>query len=126
MSANLSQRRQHLWRSYAALGRLLRHLQRQEPLTPGSLYLLRRQCGKTNCRCAQGHPHESWVLTRSEEGKTKCYPVPPEQRAQVRQLTAAYRRYQRHRAQWVKHTADLLRQIDAFTEAQLVRWPPPS
>ena len=126
MSANLSQRRQRLWRSYAALGRLLRQLQRQEPLTPGSLYLLRRQCGKPTCRCAHGHPHQSWVLTRSEEGKAKLYPVPPEQRARVRQLTAAYRRYQRQRARWVKATTDLLRQIDAFNEAQLVGWPPPS
>lgn len=126
MSANLSQRRQRLWRSYAALGRLLRHLQRQEALTPGSLYLLRRKCGKVTCRCAQGHLHEAWVLTRSEEGKTKLHAVPPEQRARVRQLTAAYRRYQRHRAQWVKDTADLLTQIDAFTEVQLVAWPPPS
>ena len=126
MSANLSKRRQRLWRSYAALGRLLRHLQREESLTPGSLYLLRRKCGKVNCRCAQGHPHESWVLTRSEEGKTQLYPVPPEQRARVRQLTAAYRRYQRHRARWVKVTADLLRQIDGFTEVQLIPWPPRS
>lgn len=126
MSAKLSQRRQRLWRSYAALGRLLRHLQRDEPLTPGSLYLLRRKCGKVSCRCAQGDLHESWVLTRSQEGKPKLYPVPPEQRARVRQLTAAYRRYQRHRAQWVKDTADLLTQIDAFTEVQLVPWPPPS
>ena len=126
MSANLSKRRQRLWRSYAALGRLLRPLQREEPLTPGSLYLLRRKCGKLTCRCAQGHLHEAWVMTRSEEGKTKLYPVPPEQRARVRQLTAAYRRYQRHRAQWVRDTADLLTQIDAFTEVQLVPWPPPS
>lgn len=124
MSANLSQRRQRLWRSYATLGRLLRHLQRQEPLTPGSLYLLRRRCGKPTCRCAHGHPHQSWVLTRSEEGKAKLYPVTPKQRARLRQLTGAYRRYQRHRARWVKATADLLQQIDAFNEAQLVRWPP--
>lgn len=122
----MSQRRQRLWRSYAALGRLLRPLQLEQPLTPGSLYLLRRQCGKPTCRCAQGHLHESWVLTRSEQGQTKLYPVPPDQRGRVRQLTTAYRRYQRNRAQWAKDTADLLIQIDAFTQAQLVPWPPPS
>jgi hypothetical protein len=114
-----------LWQAYAALGRLLRHLQLEAPLTPGSLYLLRRKCGKPTCRCAQGHLHETWVLTRSEQGQTKLYPVPPEQRGRVRQLTQAYRRYQRRRAQWVKRTADLLAQIDAFTEVQLVPWPPP-
>lgn len=121
----MSQRRQRLWRAYAALGRLLRHLQFEAPLTPGSLYLLRRKCGKPNCRCAKGHLHESWVLTRSEQGKIKLYPVPPQQRGRVRQLTGAYRRYQRHRARWVKDTADLLTQIDAFAEAQRVAWPAP-
>ena len=122
----MPQRRQKLWQAYAALGRLLRKLQREQPLTPGSLYLLRRKCGKPTCRCAQGPLHETWVLTRSERGQTKLYPVPADQRGRLRQLTAAYRRYQRGRAQWVKRTDTLLTQIDAFAEAQLVPWPPPS
>jgi hypothetical protein len=126
LSADLSARRQRLWQAYAALGRLLRSLQLEAPLTPGSLYRLRRKCGKPTCRCAQGHLHETWVLTRSAQGQTKLYSVPPEQRARVRQLTAAYRRYQRSRALWVKRTAEWLAQIDAFTEVQLVAWPPPS
>ena len=122
----MPQHRKQLWQSYAALGRLLRKLQWEQPLTPGSLYLLRRKCGKPTCRCAQGHLHEAWVLTRSEQGQTKLYPVPADQRGRLRQLTAAYRRYQRGRAQWVKSTDKLLTQIDAFAEAQLVPWPPPS
>jgi len=122
----LPQRRKQLWQSYAALGRLLRKLQLEQPLTPGSLYLLRRKCGKPTCRCAQGHLHESWVLTRSEQGQTKLYAVAADQRGRLRQLTAAYRRYQRGRAEWVKSTDKLLTQIDAFAEAQLVIWPPPS
>jgi hypothetical protein len=125
LSADLASRRQRLWQAYAALGRLLRQLQHTAPLTPGSLYRLRRQCGKPICRCARGHLHETWVLTRSEQGQTKLYSVPPAQHARVRQLTAAYRRYQRARALWVKRAADLLAQIDAFTEVQLVAWPPP-
>ena len=126
LSKNLSQRRQRRWRSAAAPGRLPRPLQREEPLTAGSLYRLRRKCGKVTGRRARGHLHESGVLTRSEEGKTRLDAVAPEQRARVRRLTEASRRDQRHRAQWVRDTADRLRQIDAFTEVQLVPWPPPS
>lgn len=93
-------------------------------MTPGSLYLLRRKCGKPTCRCAQGHRHEAWVLTRSDQGQAKLLSVPPEQRARLRQLTQIYRRYQRARAQWVKGTARLLVQIDQLAEAQIVPWPP--
>ena len=93
-------------------------------MTPGSLYLLRRKCGKPTCRCAQGHLHEAWVLTRSEEGKAKLLAVHTEQRARLRQLTQTYRRYQRARAKWVKLSAQLLAQIDQLAEAQIVAWPP--
>ena len=41
---------------------------RSQPMVPGSLYLLRRKCGKPNCRCATGELHTRWVLTRSEQG----------------------------------------------------------
>ncbi len=97
LSANLPRQRQQLWRSFGALGRLLRQLQPSGPMTPGSLYLLRRKCGKPTCRCAQAH---------------------------LRQLTKTYRRYQRARAQWVKLSAQLLIQIDQLAEAQIVTWPP--
>ena len=93
-------------------------------MTPGSLYLLRRKCGKPTCRCAQGHLHETWVLTRSDQGQSKLLSVSPVQRARLRQLTQTYRRYQRARARWVKLTAQLLRQIDQLAEAQIVAWPP--
>lgn len=93
-------------------------------MTPGSLYLLRRKCGKPTCRCAQGPLHETWVLTRSDEGKAKLLSVPPEHRAHLRQLTQAYRRYQQARAKWVKLSAQLLTQIDQLAEAQVIVWPP--
>ncbi len=124
LSANLPRQRQQLWRSFGALGRLLRQLQPSGPMTPGSLYLLRRKCGKPTCRCAQGHLHGAWVLTRSVEGQAKLFSVPPEQRAHLRQLTKTYRRYQRARAQWVKLSAQLLIQIDQLAEAQILTWPP--
>ena len=86
MHAELPALRQRLWRQYRALGRRLRAMTSQGPLTPGSFYLLRRKCGKASCRCTRGQLHAVWVLTRSEAGQHKLYTVPPDQRAQVRQL----------------------------------------
>ena len=98
MSNDLPRLRQQLWRAYAALAHTLRRLQRSQPMVQGSFYLLRRKCGKPNCRCATGQLHAAYVLTRSEAGKDRLYTVPKEQRARVRQWAAEYRRYQRARA----------------------------
>jgi hypothetical protein len=123
MSANLSRMRQKLWRAYAALARTLRHLQRDQPMVQGSFYLMRRKCGKPNCRCASGQLHASWVLTRSEAGKDRIYPVPRDQRAQVRRWALEYRRYQRARAALVKAHPQLLALADEMAAQRLRVWP---
>jgi cell division septum initiation protein DivIVA len=94
-----------------------------QPMTPGSFYLMRRKCGKAACHCARGHLHPAWVLTRSEAGRHKLYSVPADQRARVRQLAAAWRRYQRARARFGKQTAALLALADQLAQAQTVAWP---
>jgi hypothetical protein len=94
-------------------------------MVPGSLYLLRRQCGKPTCRCARGERHASWVLTRSESGHSRLYPVPPDQRGRLRLLTREYRRWQLARARLVKQATALRALIDRLAEARLQPWPPP-
>ena len=123
MTGNLSRLRQKLWRAYAALARTLRQLQRDQPMVQGSFYLLRRKCGKPNCRCATGQLHASWVLTRSEAGKDRIYPVPKDQRAQVRRWAMEYRRYQRARAALAKAHPQLLALADEMAAHRLLVWP---
>ena len=123
MPADISVLRQRLWRQYRALARLVRTMTSQGPLTPGSFYLLQRKCGKPSCRCARGQLHRVWVLTRSEAGKHKLYAVSAEQRAQVRQWAAAWRRYQRARARLIQQTSALVTLADQIAETQRVDWP---
>jgi hypothetical protein len=123
LSEDLSQLRQQLWRAYAASAITLRRLQRSEPMVQGSFYLLRRRCGKPNCHCATGQLHASYVLTRSEAGKDRLYPVPKDQRAEVRKWAAEYRRYQRARALLVKRHLRLLSLVDRLAQQRLLNWP---
>jgi len=116
--------RRQLWRQFRASGRLLRLMTAQAELIPGSFYLLRRKCGKLSCRCAQGHLHATWVLTRSEAGQHKLYPVPPAERARVRKLAAAWRRSHKARARLLKLQAQLLALADQIVQHQQVGWPP--
>lgn len=117
--------RQDLWRTYKALALTLRTLQLDLPMVQGSLYQLRRKCGKPNCRCAQGDLHASWVLTRSESGKSRLYSVRADQRPALRPLAREYRRWQAARARLVKQSAQLVALIDQLADQRLQKWPPP-
>ena len=92
-------------------------------MVQGSFYLLRRKCGKPNCRCATGQLHATYVLTRSEQGKDRLYTVPQAQRAHLRKWAAEYRRYQRARAVLARRQARLLALVDQMAEQRLLVWP---
>ena len=125
MSESVSRLRQQLWLAYRALARTLRALQADAPMVQGSCYLLRRKCGKPTCRCARGQLHAAWVLTRSEAGKSRLYPVPTDQRGRLRPLAREYRRWQRARALLIKQSARLVALIDQLADQRLQAWPPP-
>lgn len=105
------------------MGRLVRRLDDTEPLVVGSFYLMGRKCGKTSCRCTRGQLHKTWVITRSEEGRTRLYSVKDEDRSELRQWTQSYRTYQRGRAKLVKFCADLVRHVDQLAQLRTVIWP---
>lgn len=116
-------RRQRLWQLWRRAERLVRRMQQGEAMCPGSLYLLRRRCGKPTCRCRRGALHATWVVTRREAGRGRLYSVPAAERARVRRLTERYRAWQRARAALVKTMSELLRELDALAEGRLQPWP---
>ena len=59
-------------------------------LLRGSLITLRRRCGKPNCRCASGEPHQTPALTFSHKGQTKTITLRPED---LDEVAAALERY---------------------------------
>lgn len=59
---------------------------------PGSLITLRRKCGKPNCRCAAGEPHETPALSYSVAGRTKMLTLRPDEVAAVAAAVARYRK----------------------------------
>lgn len=68
----------------------------QPELLRGSLVTLRRRCGKSNCRCADGQPHETPALSFSEGGRTKTVTLSAEE---VPAVEAALARYEAARSQ---------------------------
>ncbi len=64
----------------------------QPIIVRGSLITLKRKCGKRNCRCANGEPHETLALSYSLDGGTKMVTL---RRKDIPRVKAALRLYQR-------------------------------
>src|SRR5438309_11953516 len=70
---------------------------RPEPfIVRGSLFTLRRRCGKPSCHCASEQGHESPALAYPEGGKTKTMTLGAED---VEAVHAALARYNAARAE---------------------------
>jgi len=57
----------------------------------GTIMKLRRRCGKAQCRCVEGEPHVSWVLSYSVKGRTRMLLVQSEELSALRADLARYR-----------------------------------
>jgi hypothetical protein len=118
-----SQLRKQLQMRQREASELLRLLKQRPPLIRGSVYRLRRKCGKAICRCQQGHLHESWVLSVPEKGRKRMRVVPRGKRLKWQQMTDRYRRFRRARARLVKLFAEMMRLVDEVERERTV--PPP-
>jgi hypothetical protein len=118
-----SQLRKRLQASQRELSDLLRALKQRPPLIRGSVYPLRRKCGKSTCRCQEGFLHESWVLSVPEKGKKRVRVVPKGKRLSWQRMTERYRRFRRTRARLVKLFAEIIKLVDELERERTV--PPP-
>ena len=91
----------------------------REPLLPGSLYTLRRRCGKPTCRCAQGELHASTVLSYRGQGRPQSITPPPEHRAALQKLTDEYRRFRQARTGLLRLHRQMLTLIDRLEAARI-------
>ena len=62
----------------------------EPPLLRGTLTTFRRRCGKPNCRCVSGEPHQSPALTYTEGGRTKTLTLPEDEVAAVAAAVGRY------------------------------------
>lgn len=65
-------------------------------LVRASLITLRRKCGKANCRCANGDPHETPALSFWVEGRSRIVTL---RKGEAELFTAAVEAYQARRAE---------------------------
>ena len=119
MTPDLSSLRSHVRSVQQQIQELLETLLAREPLVPGSLYTLRRRCGKPTCHCAQGELHASTVLSYRGQGRPQNITPAPEHLPEVRKLTEAYRRFRQARTQLLRLQRQLLTLLDQIEAARV-------
>jgi Family of unknown function (DUF6788) len=119
MNQRLSSLRSQLLQTQQLLAGLLEPCLGREPLLPGSLYTLRRKCGKPSCHCQRGQLHESTVLSYRGQGRPRNISPAPEHLETLQGLTDPYRRCRQARAQLVRWQRQLLQLVDALEAARV-------
>src|SRR4030042_4670293 len=72
------------------------------PLTPGKVTHLATKCGKKNCKCSRGEPHQSAFLYVSRGGPLKRIYLSKKDRGAVIEGSERYRQFRTRRAELVK------------------------
>jgi len=82
------------------------------PVIKGTVYELRRRCGKPGCKCAQGELHARMVVSASEKGRTRLRVVPRGFLVDVQERVKRYQELRRVRARLVVIHRQMLRVLD--------------
>ena len=65
---------------------------RVEESIRGSLVVMRRSCGKANCRCQKGQKHRAMYLSQSHNGKTRMIYIPQNMEKKMDQYIKNYQK----------------------------------
>ena len=63
-----------------------------EEILRGSIVMVKRYCGKANCRRLKGHKHRSLYISQSNKGESRLIYIPHRSEKEVRRLIRNYRR----------------------------------
>ena len=82
------------------------------PGVKGTVYELKRKCGKPGCKCAQGELHSRMVVSASERGKTRLQVIPQGFLSEVQTKVRRYQELRRVRARLGEVYRKMLKVMD--------------
>ncbi len=98
-----SRLRQEVARCFGDIVKLKDELSSRRPMARGTVYLLKRKCGKENCRCQKGKLHSQICLAWGEGGRKYLRPLKGEEEiARYKKLTTNKRRFRNARSKFVR------------------------
>ena len=107
-----SQLRQTLLRLASEIKGLVEPVFSDRAVIKGTVYELKRRCGKPGCKCARGELHARMVVSASEGGKTRLQVIPKGFLVEVQGKVRGYRELRRVRARLGEIYQKMLKVID--------------
>ena len=107
-----SRLRQSLVQLVNEMKRLVEPFFSDRPVIKGTVYELRRRCGKPGCKCVKGQLHARMVVSASEKGKTRLRVIPREFLVEVQHKVRRYQDLRRIRARLVAIHREMLKVLD--------------
>jgi hypothetical protein len=95
------------------------------PIVKGTVYELKRKCGKPGCKCAQGELHSRMVISASEGGKTRLRAIPRGFLVDTQQRVKRYQELRRARARVVEIHRQMLKILDEMEAMRREELPSP-
>jgi hypothetical protein len=109
-----SQLRQSLGRLAGEIRGLVEPCFSDKPVIKGTVYELKRRCGKPGCKCARGELHAQMVVSASEEGKTRLQVIPRGYLVEVQEKVGRYQALRHARARLGAIHQKMLEVMDAM------------
>ena len=91
---------------------LIEPLFSDRPVIKGTVYELKRRCGKPGCKCTQGQLHARMVVSASERGKTRLQVIPHGFLVEVQAKVRCYQKLRRVRARLGEIYREMLKGMD--------------
>ena len=120
-----SRLRQTLLQLAGEIEGLVKPLFSDRPVMKGTVYELKRKCGKPGCKCARGELHTRMVLSASEGGKTRLQVIPHGSLGEVQQKVRRYQEFRRVRARLGEIYRKMLTVIDEMEAMRREELPSP-
>lgn len=99
---NVSKLRRDIMNSFNDMAKLKDELISRKPMVRGTVYELKRKCGKPTCRCMKGELHKQMCIAVTSKGKTKLRSLKGDEIERLEKLTGFYRRFRKARVRFIK------------------------
>lgn len=111
-----SRLRQSLRRDSERINSLIEPFFSDKPVIKGSVYELKRKCGKAGCKCNRGELHRTMVISSSEKGKIKLRVIPKGFIVEVKRKANRYRKLRRRRKKLIDTHMRMLQVMDEMEQ----------
>jgi hypothetical protein len=118
----LSRLRQSLLHLTDAIKGLVEPFFSDRPVIKGTVYELKRRCGKSGCKCARGELHARMVVSASEGGKTRLQVIPHGFLVEVQVKVGRYQELRRVRARLGEIYRKMLQVMDQMEGMRREEW----